>query len=104
VDSGFLVDLLLVRGVTLRVGHRLVRRVRAHRFPSHELVHWLVNVQLWEVVRLVGVVLVVTGRRLGTQSIIRHDNVDVVCVFGSKIHSFLDHEESGLKYTARHYI
>ena len=55
---------LLVCGVTLRVGHRLVHRVRARRIPWHEFVHWLVNVEFWKVVRLVGVVLVVTGSRL----------------------------------------
>jgi len=94
--------LLLVRGVTLRVRHRLVDGVRARRVPCHEFVHWLVDVQIWEVVRLVGVVLVVAGRRLGTQSVTRHDDNFVVGVLGTKVHSLLNHEESGLKHTARH--
>ena len=93
--------LLLVCGVTLRVRSRLVHCVRARRVPCQELVHWLINVQIWEVVRLVGVVLVITGRHLGTQSVISHDHNLIVRVFGTEVHSLLDHEESGLKQAAR---
>ena len=49
-----------------------------------------------------GVVLVVTGRRLGTQSVVRHHHHLIVCVFGTVIDTILNHEESGLKHTARH--
>ena len=94
--------LLFVRRVALRVRLRLVHCVGARRVPCQELVHWIYNVQIWKVVWLVGVVLVITGRHLGTQSVIRHYHNLVVGVFGTVIDSLLNHEESGLKQTARH--